>query len=85
MLVNLLTPQGYDEDLANCTVSKVSMKQVMQKVYTDSGKWRYDLNLKKRAIQVLGDTRKELKIGSEYRKFSLGRRRVREYYTLTTQ
>ena len=54
----------------------------MQIVYQHGCDWRYAFNAAKSAVLVYGETPREMRIGAEYRMFSLGGNRVRErmYY-----
>ena len=76
------SPVGYADDVAACTVSKRRMVSVMDKVYTHGNTWRYTFNAKKSAVLIFGETKRERKIGSENRVFSLGLEKVKEklYY-----
>ena len=76
------SPVGYADDLAASTISKRKMDNVMQIVYEHGCDWRYAFNAAKSAVLVYGETPREMRIGAEYRMFSLGGNRVceRMYY-----
>ena len=72
------SPVGYADDLAACTLNKYRMDQVMTAVFQHSCTWRYSFNSDKSAILVYGETAKEKKAVSTYRKFKLGKGKVSE-------
>ena len=73
-----LSPVGYADDLAACTLNKYKMDQVMKLVYQHSCTWRYSFIPGKSAVLVYGENAKEKRIGSIYREFKLGSGKVVE-------
>ena len=71
-------PVSYADDLATCSLSKTKLDKAMQIVYNHGCRWRFDFNAKKSAVQVFGETKREAKIGAQYRIFKLGKSKEQE-------
>ena len=76
------SPVGYADDIAASTKSKRRMDLVMDRVFSHSCLWRYTFNADKSAVLVFGESKRDRRIGSANRVFSLGPERVKErlYY-----
>ena len=72
------TPLGYADDMAAATTSKHKIDRVLSIVHVHSCKWRYDLNAKKSAVMVYGESINENKQNSIYRMYRLGKESVPE-------
>ena len=72
------SPLGYADDIAAASISKHNTEQVLNIVYAHSCKWRYDLNAKKSAIVVYGESPHENKRNKQYRSYNLGPNKVSE-------
>ena len=72
------TPLGYADDIAAASTSKNKMDRVLLVVDEHSKLWRYDLNAKKSAILVHGESEVENKRNSKFRNYSLGSDPIKE-------
>ena len=71
-------PLGYADDVASACTSKHKLNRAMTIVNSHSNKWRYQLNAKKCAVLVYGETKRENEINAKDRMYKLGREKVHE-------
>ena len=72
------SPLGYADNIAAASTSKHHVDQILNIVHTHSSKWRYDLNAKKSAVVVYGETLRENKNNMTFRNYLLGSEKVPE-------
>ena len=71
-------PLGYADDVASASTSKHNLDRSMKLVYEHSNRWRYQLNAKKCAVLVFGESAKENAKNSKERTYMLGPEKVVE-------
>ena len=76
-----ISPLGYADDVASASTSKYRLDKVMKIVYDHSNRWRYQLNAKKCAVLVYGESKKENARNSKERVYRLGTEKVEEKST----
>ena len=75
------SPLGYADDVASASTSKYKLDMVMKLVHEHSNRWRYQLNAKKCAVLVYGESKRESERNSNERVYRLGSETVKERKT----
>ena len=71
-------PLGYADDVASACTSKNKLDRAIALVCKHSNRWRYQLNAKKCAVLVYGETKRENESNAKDRVYRLGQEKVVE-------